>query len=305
MTAPDLTPRAWAELTLLACIWGASFLAIKVALGELPVLTSVAWRVGLAALVLWGWVAARRLPVPRERRVWGALLVMGLLNNAIPFGLMAWGQQHIETGLTSIFNAATAVFGVLVAAALLADERLTVRRLSGVSVGFAGVVTAIGWEALASFDIRSAAQLAVLGGALSYAFAGVWGRVRLRGVAPAMAATGMLTGSALIMVPAALIVDGLVPIARPATALAVGYYALVATAGAYLLYFRVLAVAGSGNLLLVTLMIPPIAIGLGALVLGERLAPTAILGFGIMAAGLAILDGRLLRALRRGSTPPA
>jgi len=124
-TPPSLTPRVWADLILLGTIWGASFLAIKLALGELPVFTLVAHRVLWACLILWVYVWWRGLPVPRGGRVWAAFLVMGLLNNAIPFSLMAWGQQFIETGLTSIFNAATAVFGVLVAALVFADERLT------------------------------------------------------------------------------------------------------------------------------------------------------------------------------------
>jgi drug/metabolite transporter (DMT)-like permease len=171
MTQISVSPRAWIDIGLLALLWGASFLAIKLGLGELPVLTLVAHRVFWAALVLWAYVLWRGLDLPRGARVWGAFLVMGVLNNAIPFGLMAWGQQFIETGLTSIFNAATAVFGVLVAAMVFADERLTARRLLGVLLAFVGVAVAIGLDALARFDIRSAAQLAVLGGALSYAVA--------------------------------------------------------------------------------------------------------------------------------------
>jgi drug/metabolite transporter (DMT)-like permease len=128
MTQTSLTPRTWIDMALLAGLWGASFLSIKLALTELPVLTLVAHRVVWAALVLWTYVLWRGIELPRGARIWGAFAVMGLLNNAIPFGLMAWGQQFIETGLTSIFNAATAVFGVLVAAMVFADERLTPRR---------------------------------------------------------------------------------------------------------------------------------------------------------------------------------
>jgi len=179
--APRLSPRAWAELILLGTIWGASFLAIKLALGEVPVFTLVAHRVVWAALILWAYVWWRALPVPRSARVWGVFLVMGLLNNVIPFTLMAWGQQFIETGLTSIFNAATAVFGVLVAAMVFADERLTGQRLAGVLIAFAGVSIAIGLDALVQFDIRSLAQLAVLAGTLSYAIAAAWARAHMTG----------------------------------------------------------------------------------------------------------------------------
>ncbi len=294
----SLSGRAWAELILLATIWGASFLSIRIALDEVGFVTSVAHRVFWATLVLWAVVVALRLPVPRARRIWGAFLVMGLLNNVIPFSLMAWGQLYIESGLTSIFNAATAIFGVLVAALVFQDERLTPRRALGVGLGFAGVTVAIGLENLTRFDPRSLAQLAVLGGALSYAFASSWARARLSGLRPQVAAAGMLTGSRLVMLPAALWLEGVPSFdLQPRTVLAIGYYALVATAFAYLLYYRVLAMAGSGNLMLCTLLIPPVAIVLGAVVLGEALAPQAYLGFAILSLGLMVIDGRLVRRI--------
>lgn len=299
---PALSGRSWAELMLLGLIWGGSFLAIRTALDEIPVATVVAHRVVWAAVILWAVVLIRRCPLPRSPRTWAALGVMGLLNNVIPFTLMAWGQLHIESGLASVFNAATAIFGVLAAALLLADERLTLRKTAGVALGFAGVAVAIGPESLRRFDITALAQLAVLGGTVSYALAAVWSRLHLRELAPEVSAAGMLGGAALVMVPAALILDG-VPQLRlaPATLAGIGYYAVVATAAAYLLYFRIIRAAGSANTMLVTLLIPPVAIVLGALVRGEALAPGVFAGFGLLAAGLAILDGRLGRRLRRVS----
>ncbi|MDF0599516.1 DMT family transporter [Psychromarinibacter sp. C21-152] len=292
----SLSPRAWAELALLAAIWGGIFLAVRLALAETGVATVVAHRVTWGALILWGAVAAMRLPVPRDPRLWGAFLIMGLLNNALPYALIAWGQLHIESGLTSILNAATAIFGVVVAAVLFRDERLTPRRALGVALGFGGVVLAIGPENLVQLDLRSLAQLAVLGGAFCYALAGAWGRIALAGLAPQVAAAGMVTGAALVAVPAALWIDGPPRFDLSLTGWgAIAYAAGPGTALAYLLYFRVLAMAGSGNLLLTTLLIPPVAIALGALVLGEALAPRALIGFGVLAAGLLILDGRLLR----------
>lgn len=287
----SISNRAWAELFLLGAIWGASFLSVRIALNEIPVVTAVLHRTGWAMLALWIVVLAARLPIPRSPRVWGAFLVMGLLNNVIPFGLMSWGQLYIETGLTSILNAATAIFGVLVAAVFFADERLTSRKMIGVGLGFMGVATAIGLDNLESLDLQSTAQLAVLGGTISYAFASSWARKQLGDLSPRVAAAGMLTGSTLILLPAALIIDG--PIAfdlQPVTWAAIGYYALIATAGAYLLYYRVLAMAGSGNLMLVTLLIPPFAIVLGALVLGEDLHPRAYAGFVLLTLGLLILN---------------
>ncbi|MEM9011258.1 MAG: DMT family transporter [Pseudomonadota bacterium] len=298
-----ISGRAWAELMLLALIWGGSFFSIAIALREVPVFTSVAHRVFWAALVLWLVVLARGYPLPRDPRVWAAFFVMGLLNNVLPFSLMAWGQTHIESGLTSILNAATAIFGALVAALFLADERLTLRKVTGICLGFAGVVVAIGAEALADLDIRSLAQIAVIGGTISYAFASVWARLRLGGLRPEVAAAGMLSGSSLVMLPLATLVDGPPSLAlAPGTWLAIGYYAVVATAGAYLLYYRVLAMAGAANLMLVTLLIPPTAILLGAAFLAERLSVSAFLGLLLIGAGLLVIDGRILRRTRRRQT---
>ena len=300
MTQTSLTLRAWAELLLLSLVWGGSFLAIRTTLDEIGVLTSVAHRVTWAALALWVVALAARSPLPRAPGVWGAFMVMGLLNNVIPFTLMAWGQLHIETGLASILNAATAIWGTLVAAAVFRDERLTPRKLAGVALGFTGVAVAVGISALGSLNPRSLGQIAVVAGTVSYAFAAVWARARLRGLPPVVAAAGMLTGSSLVMVPLAILVDG--PPAldlAPATWAGIAYAALASTAFAYLLYYRVLAMAGSANLLLCTLMIPPVAILLGAWVRDEALPPHALAGFTILGAGLLVLDGRVLGLLRR------
>jgi len=300
MTQKTLSPRAWSELLLLSAIWGGSFLSIRLALDDISVVATVAHRVFWAALVLWVVIAIRATPLPRAPRVWLAFGVMGLLNNVIPFSLMAWGQLHIETGLTSILNAATAVFGVLVAAALFRDERLSGQKLIGVALGFGGVVVTIGPSALLGFDLRSVGQLAVLAGTLSYAFAGAWARVHLSALDPVLAAAGMLSASALVLVPAALVLDGGIDLSLSVTSWgAIGYISVVATAFAYLLYYRVLAMAGSGNLMLVTLLIVPFAVGLGAWARAETLTPSAILGFLMLALGLLVLDGRTLRWLGR------
>ncbi len=297
---PNMSARAWGELLLLALVWGGSFLTMAMALDEIGPLTIVLHRVGWAALLLWAVVAARRIALPRGWRVWGAFLVMGALNNVIPFGLIAWGQIHIETGLASILNAVTALFGVLVAALVLRDERLTGRKAAGVLLGIAGVAVIRGLGELAALDPRSLGQIAVLGAALSYAFASVWARVTLSGLPPVVAAAGMLTGSTVLAFPLAAWAEGWPTLALGGeTWGAIFYFAVFATAGAYLLYYRVLAMAGAGNLMLVTLVVPPVAILLGWLVLGERLEPRVWLGFALVAAGLAVIDGRVLRLLRR------
>jgi len=303
-TQTSISPRAWAEMALLALIWGASFLSIRVALDEVPVLTVVAFRVGGAAAVLWLYVLARGLPVPRGLRLWGVFAVRGLLNNILPFSLITWGQLHIASGLASILNAATAIFGVAIAALVFADERLTFRKGLGVLLGFLGVATAVGLQNLTRFDLTSMAQWALIGASLCYGLSSSWARAFLKGVTPQVATAGMLTMSALVMIPLALWQDGAPPLGySPAAWSALAYLALAASATAYLLYYRVLAAAGAGNLSFVTLLVSPVAILLGALVLGEQLRPQAYFGFALLALGLVILDGRAWSRLRQNLRP--
>ncbi len=286
-----LTARTWSELILLGVIWGMSFLAIRIALDTIPVITSVFHRVFWAALALWIVIIFQRQPVPSDPKVWGIFLIMGLLNNVLPFSLMAWGQLYVETGLTSILNAATAIFGVLLAALFFRDERLTKTRLLGVGLGFLGVSITIGLRQFSNLNPSNLGQVAILAGTLSYAFAAIWARSHMSALPPKIAAAGMLTGSAILMTPVMLLVDGVPTFSLPLqTWLAIAYYALLATAGAYLLYYRVLQQAGSGNVLLVTLIIPPIAILMGALVRDEALPPRAFIGFTVLAIGLLILS---------------
>lgn len=304
MTHPVLTQRVWFEMAVLALLWGGSFLAVRTALDHVPVVTSVAHRVFWAALVLWVVVYLRGETVPFQWKTWAIFFVMGLLNNVIPFTLMAWGQLQIETGLTAILNAATAIWGVLVAAIVFADEKLTVRRLFGVLLGFGGVATAIGFGEFTALDPRAAAQVAVLVATLSYAVAGSWARKTMSQVSPIVAAAGMLTGAAAVLVPGALWVDGSLATGfLPDTLFAIAYYSIAATALAYLLYYRILAAAGAGNLLLVTLLIPPVAILLGSVVRNEHLGIQAYLGFGILGTGLLILNGRLRLPLEKKKSP--
>ncbi|MEZ5867798.1 MAG: DMT family transporter [Defluviimonas denitrificans] len=289
----NLSPRAWALLLLLALIWGGSFLSNRAALEEVGVLTTVAFRVGGAAIVLWGWIFWRGLALPGGRHA-GRFLIMGLLNNVIPFTLIVWGQTQVESGLAAILNAATAIFAVLLSALVFADERLTPRKALGVALGFTGVAMAMGVGHLFAFDPRSLGQIAILGASVSYACAAAYGRVALKGLRPEVSAAGMVTGAALVMIPLALWREGVPTFGyAPATWAALAYLALMASALAYLLYYAVLQVAGAGNLSLVTLLIPPFAIALGALVYGEALPLAAYLGFGVLALGLLILDGRI------------
>lgn len=289
---------------VLAILWGVSFFFSKVALAELPPFTLVLGRFGIAALAL---LLAARLSghrMPRAPRMWAGFFVLGALNSFIPFGLIAWGQVQLTSGLASILNATTPLFTALVAATAWGDERLTSNRLAGVLVGLAGVCVLIGPGALGHLGAHTLAELAILGAAVSYAFAGTYGR-RFRALPPVVAVAGMMTTAGLMALPIALVVD------RPWT-LDVGArtwgallgLALLSTALGFVIYFRVLATAGATNVMLVTLLMPIVALLLGALILAEPVAGTALVGMALVFAGLLAIDGRLLRARRADVTPP-
>jgi drug/metabolite transporter (DMT)-like permease len=303
-----MAPREWGLLVLLSLLWGGSFFFVGVAVKELPPLTIVALRVGLAALLLLALVRAMGLRLPPGRMSWAALCGMALLNNVVPFCLLVWGQTRIASGLAAILNATTPLWTVIVAHALTPDEKMTGNRLAGVVLGLIGVVVLIGPEPLEGLTANLPAQVACLGGALSYAFAGVYGRRFQRmGLAPMQTATGQVVASSLVLVPAALIVDRPWTLAMPDLAgwgAVIGLAAL-STALGYVIYFRILASAGATNLLLVTFLIPISAIVLGALVLGERLAARDFYGLAVIGCGLLAIDGRLLARRHREEEPHA
>ncbi|MCA8868029.1 MAG: DMT family transporter [Rhodobacteraceae bacterium] len=286
-------------LLLLAAVWGGSFFFAEIALGEVPPLTitlhRVFWAVPILALI----VRLKGIAIARSLRIWGAYLVMGALNNAIPFSLIFWGQTQIESGLASILNGTTAMFGALVAGLLLVDEPLTTKKITGAGLGLVGVAFIMGPGVIFDFNPGNLAQLAVLGAALSYAFASVWGKTTLAGQPPLMNALGMLTGSTVLMFPIVLVFDG-----PPELGLSAGIWgALLGLAGfstalAYILYFAILKRAGAANLMLVTLLIPPFAIGLGTVFLGESMGAEAFIGFAVIALGFAVTDGRLFTIFR-------
>ncbi|HEV2558969.1 MAG TPA: DMT family transporter [Microvirga sp.] len=296
----------WGMLVLLSLLWGGSFFLNGVALKELPPLTVVVLRVGLAAAFLHLLLPLMGQRMPRDGALWRAFLVMGLVNNAIPIGLIAWGQTQIASGLASILNATTPLFGVIVAHLFTADERMTGGRLAGVLVGFAGVVVMIGPAAMGGLGADVAAQAAVLAGALSYALAGVYGRrFRRMGATPIVTAAGQVTASTAILLPLALVAEQPWTLPSPSLAVVVAVLglALLSTVLGYILYFRILASAGATNILLVTFLIPVSAIVLGSLVLGERLDPRHFAGMALIGCGLAAIDGRLLSPFRTRMVP--
>lgn len=293
-----MSPGIWGLLLGLALLWGGSFFFVEIALEGFEPLTVVMLRVGLAALVLWSVVRFMGLKVPTTPAVWLAFLGMGILNNVIPFTLIVFGQKEITAGLASILNATTPLFMVLVASVLLADERAGRAQFIGVLIGFLGVVVMVGPSALAGIDKALVAELAVLGAALTYAFAGAFGRRFKRlGVDPVVTAAGQVTASAALMVPLAFAFEAPLAGGWPSLSVAMSVLglAVLSTALAYVLYFKILASAGATNLLLVTFLIPVTAIGLGIVFLDETLLLSHGVGFALIGLGLSAIDGRLWR----------
>jgi drug/metabolite transporter (DMT)-like permease len=289
----------WAILLVLAIIWGGAFMFIGVAVRHVHPLTYVWLRLSIAAVAMLLFLKVKGQPLGLPRQVWGSMLLLALLNNALPFTLFGWGQTHIASGLASILNATTPIWGVVVAHIFTQDERMTPRKIAGVLLGFGGVATMIGPTLLANVGTDALAQLACITASLSYALAAVWARrFRRMGLSPISVTTGQLTAGALMMLPLALSFDQ--PWTQPLPPLsavgAITALALLCTAFGYVLYFRLIDHAGATNALLVTLLVPPVAILLGALFLSEQLAPQDFLGLGLIALGLAAIDGRLLSA---------
>jgi len=237
----------------------------------------------------------RRIALPGTLSAWLPFVPMGLLNNALPFSLLFWGQTQIPSGLAAILNATTPLFTVLIAHCATADERLNAGRVAGLTFGLAGVVAMIGPDALHALGRNVAAQLACLAAAVSYGFAAVYGR-RFRGEPSLRVAAGQLTASSALLLPVALIVDRPWTVALPsATALlAVVALATLSTALAYVIFFRILSRAGATAISLVTFLIPVSAILLGTLILREQLAARHLVGMIAIALGLAAIDGRPL-----------
>ncbi|WP_370151556.1 DMT family transporter [Ferrovibrio sp.] len=301
ISGPHMTGRAWLLLLALSVLWGGSFFFVGVAVHELPPLTIAASRVGLAALALLAVLRLSGVALPRDPLVWRAFLVMGLLNNVIPFSLIIWAQGQIPSGLASILNATTPISTALVAHAFTTDEKLTPNRAAGVLLGLAGVVILLGPDLLAGLGGNVMAQGAVLVATVSYACAATFGRrFRRLGVPPLATASGQLLGSSAILLPLVLLAERswLLPLPSLPVLAALLALALVSTALAYVIFFRVMAQAGS-NVNLVTLLVPVSAILLGVLVLGEALSLRHFAGMAVIALGLAAIDGRALRLLRR------
>ncbi|WP_319775134.1 DMT family transporter [Breoghania sp.] len=298
----QMTPLAWTLLITLSILWGGSFFFTKVAVAEIGSMEIVFLRVALAAIVLHIVLRLRGLAFPLSWSGFAPFLVMGALNNVVPFTLLTWGQTQIASGLASILNAFTPISTVIILHLFTTTDRATPMKAVGVVLGFCGVAVMIGTAAITGVGDHLLAELACLGATVSYGTSALYGR-RFMGTPALVTAAGQLTGSSIILLPILLMSGGLIDLAAnwPSTevVIAMAGLAFLSTALAYLLFFRILSVAGPANVMLVTFLVPVSAILAGVFVLGEQLQPRHWAGIMLIAAALATIDGRLPRRLAR------
>ena len=304
-----MSAKAWLLLLCLSFIWGASFYFVEIGLAYLDLFWLVSLRLCSGATALYLWFRSRRLTLPKDGRFWLTAMVMGALNNVIPFTLIAYGQQFVTGGLASIVNANTAFISVIISGIFVASEPARWNRIAGVLIGVFGVGIAIGVgspQAGHSDGSELIGGVAIILATVSYAFAAVWGRLKLTGYTPIQGAVGMLICSAAVSLLASCLISGqpglrLTHNVFDAVQLLVGL-GVLGTALAYLLYFRILQLAGSSNLMLVTIIVPVFAVALDAAILGQFVTGRNLLGFAVVAVGLLVLDGRLAERLKKGAS---
>jgi drug/metabolite transporter (DMT)-like permease len=273
-------------LIALALIWGSSFMFIKVALRELDPATLILGRLGLAALALAVVVpllVGKRTAMQELRTYWPALVLVGLVNTAVPFWLLSWGETRIDSGLASIIQASVPIFNVLLAYGFFHDQRVTGRRLVGVALGFVGVALLVG----AQPEGKILGALAVVGMAACYAGGGLLTRRFLFEARPHVIALGTSAVAALAVLPFGVAqAPGHVPSWQVLASVVV--LGVVGTAAAYLLFFTVIAGAGAAYASLVTYLVPPVALAYGALFLDERVGAAALAGLVLIFGGVAL-----------------
>ena len=287
----------WSLLILLSVLWGGAYFFAGVAVKELPPLTVVLARVSIAAIVLLPmfWYLGHSLP--KTFSAWLPFIGMGLLNNVLPFGLIFAGQTQITVGLSSIINAMTPLFTVIVMASFR-EEGLTVFRVIGVLLGVLGVAVLRGLDG----PIDGAQTLGIilcLAAALSYGFAALWGRRFLSDVPPMKAATLQLVCSTIIIGVIVCIIDKPWNLPTPSMDAIWSLVALAVfgTAVAYIVFFKILVRAGASNVMLVTLLLPVTALALGNVFLDEPIHTKEIIGALIIGSGLLFIDGRVINRL--------
>lgn len=300
IAAPRLDGRGWALLVALALLWGASFSFVKVAATDMPPFTLVFFRVAIAALVLHAIVLARNARFPARREILVRYLVMGFLNNVIPFTLIVYATARLGAGSASILNATAPIFALVAAHIATRDEKITPAKLVGILLGLAGVAAMAGPQAVAGLTGHLLAVGAMLLAACGYGASAVYGR-RFGGIDPTVSAACQLTAATFLLLPFMLVVDQPWALAMPGATevMALLALAVASTALAYVIYWALIARAGATNTILVTLLIPVFSLFIAWALLGEAVTLAKAAGMTLIGLGLVVIDGRAVGRLAR------
>lgn len=289
--------KDWFMIVSLGTLWGSSFFFVELLLEMLSPFLIVYLRVALAAILLLFILLIKQVKVALNVSLIFNLFIMAMLNNVLPFLLIAYGQQSVTGGLASILNANTSLLTILIAPFLIPSEKLSFNRVSGAIIGIFGVIIAVGYENIFQIYENNLGKYLILLATLSYALASVWAKLRLDGVPALISATGMLTGSAIILTPFAFFYnfDELANLSLSAFSMS-ALFAILCSVLAYIIYFKILESAGASNLLVCTVIIPPSAIVLNSIFLNQAVSQSEMIGLLIIVAGLIVLDGRYIKS---------
>lgn len=288
--------RYWALVIGLGAVWGCSFLFNAILIREISPLWVSAGRVTIGALICWAYFLATRRTLPRDPMVYPQLLLLGIINYAIPFALFPFAEQHVASGIIGVINGMTPMTTVIVSQLWPGGEKATRNKVAGVVVGLAGAAL-LASPSFGAGSTEIVALLAALLATLCYALTLNYAR-RFKGIDPATIASSSLTGAALVMLPVALFFNGMPVITRPEIWGALMGISVFSTSFSFLLLYWLLPRVGATNLSLNTFITPISALLLGSLVLHETLQPVHLAGIAVVFLGLAFIDGRLLRRLR-------
>ena len=295
----------WVIFLLLGFFWGSSYLFIKLAVDDFGTFTLVALRLVVGAILLWLVIRIAGQRLPRERRIYGHLVVMSIINITIPFLLITWAEQSVESSLAAILTSPVPLFAIVLSALFLPDEPMRVNGLVGLAVGFIGVVI-ITSRGLTGAGSSVIGEVALLGAALSYAAGAVYSRRNVRGLPPMIPAVFQVTFAAVIVGVFAILLEH--PwTARPdaQAVFSILWLGILGSGVAYLFVFRLFAHWGATRTTLVAYLLPVVGIVLGYLVLAEPVDARLILGTALVIAGVALVNGRWGRRRLFASPQPA
>ena len=292
--------KDWFMIVSLGTLWGSSFFFVELLLEMLSPFLIVYLRVALAAILLLFILLIKQVKVTLNASLIFSLFIMAILNNVLPFLLIAYGQQTVTGGLASILNANTSLLTILIAPLLISSEKLSFNRVGGAIIGICGVIIAVGYENIFQIYENNLGKYLILLATLSYALASVWAKLTLDGVPALISATGMLTGSAIILTPIAFFYnfDELSNLSLSAFSMS-ALFAILCSVLAYIIYFKILESAGASNLLVCTVIIPPSAIVLNSIFLNQAVSQSETIGLLIIIMGLIVLDGRYIKSDER------